>query len=78
MIKLEEQNGQVMLQEDEIIQKRFLMGNFITQDQLENQQKEWEDVVQGETSQIIGRQGWRKHQEPRVEWRTLLTETRAQ
>ena len=50
MIKLEEQNGQVMLQENEIIQKRFLNGNFITQGQLENQQKEWEDVVQGETS----------------------------
>jgi hypothetical protein len=33
------------------------MGNFITQDQMENQQKEWEDVVQGETSQIIGRKG---------------------
>ena len=52
MIKLEEQNGQVMLQEDEIIQKRFCMGNFITQDQLKTNKK-WEDVVRRETSQIL-------------------------
>ena len=41
-------------------QKRFLIGNFITQDQLENQQKKWEDVIQRETSQILGIKGWRR------------------
>jgi len=37
-----------------------------------------EDVVQGETSQVIGMQGWRKQQEPMFEWRPLLREARAQ
>ena len=54
------------------------MESFVTQDQLENQQKRWEDVVQRETSRILGRQGWRKQQEPRVEWRPLLREAKAQ
>jgi len=75
MIKLEEQNGQVMLQE---YQKKVLNGKFRTTRPVGKPTKRWEDVIQRKTSWILGRQGWRNQQEPRVEWRPLLRQARAQ
>jgi hypothetical protein len=58
-------------------QKTFLVGNFIIQDQLENQEK-WEDVVWRKTSLILGMRGRRRRADEREEWRRLLREIRVQ
>jgi len=53
MIKLEEQNGQFI----RYYQKKVLNGKFRTTRPVGKPTKRWEDVIQRETSRILGRQG---------------------
>jgi hypothetical protein len=38
----------------------------------------WEDIIQMDTSEILGIQEWRRRAEDSEEWRHLLREVRAQ
>jgi hypothetical protein len=56
--------------------KKFFTGNFKIKDRGKTKNR-WKDVVRRNTSQILGKRGWRRA-EDREEWRCLLREARAQ
>ena len=64
--------GNIIRMEDERILKRVLNGKFHNIRPVEKPRKRWEDTVQGDTSQILGIQGWRRQTEDREEWKSLL------
>jgi hypothetical protein len=63
---------------DERMPKRFLNWKFHSTNPVGKPRKRLEDVVQRNTSQILGIRGWRRRAEGREEWRRLLREARAQ
>jgi hypothetical protein len=57
--------------------KSFFNGKFHNTRQVGKTRTRWEDVVQGETSQILGIGEWRRQAEDKEEWRRLLREATA-
>jgi hypothetical protein len=58
--------------------KRLLKRKFNNTRTVEKPRTRWEDVVQRDELQILGKQGWRRRAGDREQWRRLLMEARSQ
>ena len=75
-IRRTEWAGHVMRMEEERITKKVLNGKCHNKRPVGKPRIRWEDVIQRDTSQILGIKGWRRPAEHREEWRRLLREAR--
>ena len=69
--------GRPCYKKTKLSQKRFLMGNFIIQDQLENQEKEGRMLSGGKDHGFQEYEDGGERQEHRDKWRCLLREATA-
>jgi hypothetical protein len=70
--------GHIVSMEDERIPNKVLNGKFHNTRPVQKPRTRWDDIIQGNTSQILGIQGWRIGAEDRGDWRCLLRVDRGQ
>jgi hypothetical protein len=70
--------GHIVSMEYERIPNKVLNGKFHNTRSVQKPRTRWEDIIQRNTSQILGIRGWRIRAEDRGEWRCLLRADKGQ